>query len=678
MIKEENIPIRFEAIVEQTQFRSKNRRKLFSLFVRGCRQRGIDSTMIASVRVYCRGLNLCKPRKVKSWDDYELLKKEIRGKLHPKSNERRFIWALGISFRQLATEGEIEPRIRHREKGTCQSCGRYKVIENVRNMLCAQCRGKASIQMRFNKLCKRFTFSDEASMEIFDALLIYEKRCAADIYAWMRVWALGGFLSEKGINIPKLRNWGDVLYLRNAIKGDTKPGRAQKALWALHKACNVLIEKEVLDVRPPKTLGSLQQQLEAISTYFYIEDTYRCNLLRILSDFFERTRVTITAVQTVQGFAYYLARNNVPIIKSWSDIDILMQEAPGPEEPWHSRIQTALRRLGDALEEKGEIQPRIPRDHISQMVGELKQFDRRIYDINIDFLTNIFYTGHRPLTLRKYIRDLNRFWQWAFEHNICDPAYISHEVYRKYISTIRRKGHGPVYIEATNSKMRLYFDWLRRQHHILSNPVPKKDKSRQIPVRVCSKQAFESLVAALGNGTLQPREGLIIYLIVFHALRNYEIVESIALGFRIQGPHKTFDIELPPPIISAGSYKNHRYDRIIRLPVGRYPWLNILVQSIVEDRARIIKQKKNKYLFVSESWRQGTRPMESHCVTDYVGRASERICGCRIAPSLLRQSAAAYFADISDHTLCCAMGYSAKSAVRFAYATREVVDLVEQ
>lgn len=678
MIKEENIPIRFDALVEQIHFCSKNRCKLFSLFVRGCRQRGIDYTMIASVRVYSRGLNLCKPRKVKSWDDYELLKEEIRGQLHPKSNEKLFIWALGISFKQLAAEGEIEPRIRHREKGTCQSCGRYKVIENVRNMLCVQCIGEASIQRRFNKLCKRFTFSDDASKEIFHALLTYERRYAADIHAWIRVWALGGFLSEQRGNIPKLRNWADVLDLRNAIKGDTKTGRAHKALWALYKVCQVLIEKEILDVRPPKTLGSLQQQLDAISTYFYIDDKYRCNLLHILRSFFERTRVTITAVQTVQGFAYYLARNNVPTIKSWSDIDVLMQEAPGPEEPWHRRIQTALRRLGDALEERGEIQPRIPRDHITQLIGRLRQFDRQTYDINIDFLTSIFHTGRRPLTIRNYIKELNRFWQWAFEHSICDPAQISHEIYKKYISTIRRKGHGPVYIEATNSKMRLYFDWLRRQHHILSNPVPKKKESRQIPVRVCSKQAFESLVAALGNGTLQPREGLIIYLIVFHALRNYEIVESIALGFRIQGPRKTFDIELPFPTISAGSYKNYRHDRIIRLPIGRYPWLNSLVQSIVEERAQIIKQKKNKYLFVSESWRQGSRPMEPHCVIQHVARASERVCGYRITPALLRQSAAAYLADISDHTLCRAMGYSAESAIRFAYATREVVDLAEQ
>ncbi|MHB8876991.1 MAG: hypothetical protein ACYC8T_25120 [Myxococcaceae bacterium] len=65
--------------------------------------------------------------------------------------------------------------------------------------------------------------------------------------------------------------------------------------------------------------------------------------------------------------------------------------------------------------------------------------------------------------------------------------------------------------------------------------------------------------------------------------------------------------------------------------------------------------------------------MESHVVNRLVARATQVVCGTAMTPTLVHQSAGAYLADNSDHTICCTMGWSPKKAVDLAYATREVV-----
>ena len=136
---------------------------------------------------------------------------------------------------------------------------------------------------------------------------------------------------------------------------------------------------------------------------------------------------------------------------------------------------------------------------------------------------------------------------------------------------------------------------------------------------------------------------------------------------------ETFDFELSPPVISAGTSGASRRDRVLHLPTGRYLWLRRIVTDVVNERARLLKNPDNPYLLVSPTWRRSTGAMRPGAVSLLLTKASQRLLGFPLRPDTLRQTAGAYFADMSDHTICCSMGWSPGRAVDLAYATRQIV-----
>ena len=666
------LPEQLESLISRCQVSGKIRGEILDLFVRGCRRRGLKSFQLTMYRALVRGLSLCRPRRLTSWDTVAVMKAEVPGLLAIRSDKKLFGRALTYAAEQLVFEGGLEPRLRHRQRAPCSRCGQTRRIENVKHRLCAACVGEATLQERFDRRCHRYSFADAGRSEIFEALVEYEQRQPASLAAFNRVWGLGGFLSEVG-PVPALRTWGDVADLREAIKADRMRGRAHQAMWALYKVCEVLIERGTLDVRPPKTTGSLPDQIEAIATYFYVEDPYRQELLRLLIDYYHDTRVTITAVLVVQAFAYHLARSEVPTIESWDDIHTQIRQSPDPPERWHCRIKTAWRRLGDALERAGKIAPHPDRDAVQQAIIKLETTDKRLRDINVRFLTSLHEHGRRPITLQSYVANLNRFWTWLASQSVNHPAQVSAELFLGYLRALGEEGGSPSQLQRSCTCLRGYFKWLRRERLVLTNPVPPPGEPAPTIVRVCETGTFEKLIAALGDNQLPARDAMILYLLIFHGLRNYEVVRAIGVGFRGRGNNATFAIELPELVASAGHSRPSRRDLIVQLPTGRHPWLHNIVIQMTEERAHILKDPDTPYLLVSPSWRRGTEPQDPHVVSYAVDRISRSVCGIALTPRLVRQTAAAYFADQSDHTVCSAMGWGTARAVDLAYATREVV-----
>ena len=108
-----SLPEKFARVLVRVRPADPKRRAVFEIFAHGCRQRGLNETMLSGTRSLARGLAACPPRSLTSWEDFETLKMEVRGKL-TRSDEELFIWALGIAVDQLIHNGKIAPRIRHR------------------------------------------------------------------------------------------------------------------------------------------------------------------------------------------------------------------------------------------------------------------------------------------------------------------------------------------------------------------------------------------------------------------------------------------------------------------------------------------------------------------------------------------------------------------------------------
>jgi len=664
--------VQFDALVRRLDSGDRRRRELLALLVRACRRTGLRLQHAAVCHSFDRAVARCSIQMPRTWEDVEAAREALRGRLG-SSDEKLAVRGLNLAADQLVHEGRLPRRLRHRARGPCSSCHRVKRIENVRRMLCPACVGARTARARFDRLCARFSRQlGGAAGVVFGTLVEFERRTPPSPRAFNRVWALGSFLLQQP-GVRALRTWPDVLALRAAIQADPMRGRRHQALWALHRVRQALLERGALAPLPSQRSGPVDDRLEAVWARFHVADPIRRGLLRTLIDYFRETRITFAAVQVAQAFAYHLARHEVGPVRSWDDIDTITRAATGPGQRWRRRIHTALRRLGDALEHKGQIAPRPPRDALPRILGRLVDSPAEVREINARFLTSLHEHQRRPITLRRYVCELNRFWIWAVGQGIRHPAQVSNEGVRNYLRTLRRKGRGADAIDSIQTQLRGYFDWLRRERLVLVRPVAARERPRRAPVRVCERGTFEKLIAALGTGALEPRSALVLYLLVFHALRNHEIVGADAIGFREHGTLETFDVELPPPVVSVGRRHVARGDRVLHLPSGRYPWLREVLVAVANQRAATLKLPDNRRLFVSESWRQSHRPMDPHVVNRLVARATKAVCGIEMTPALVRQSAGAFFADASDHTICGAMGWSPARAVALGYATREIV-----
>jgi len=400
-------PAELDAIVGRLRPEAQDGRVLFELLARACRRKGVRVHHAAVCQSFARALLACGPVVLHSWEDVEVFREAMRGKLNA-SDEKLAVRGLHMVADELVHEGQLHRRIGHRARGRCSSCHRMKRIENVRRMLCAKCVGARSAQDRFDRLCGRFSDLEGPAAEVFHALVDSERARPPGPSAFGRVWALGSFLAEHP-DVPALRSWPDVLALRATVQADRMRGRRHQALWALHKVRGVLIERGVLEPRPSQRSGPLPDQLQAVWKRFPVEDPIRRDLLRCLIDYFQESRVTLAAVQTAQAFAYHLSRHEIGPVRSWEDIDEFARSAPSDGARWQRRIRTAIQRLGDALEAKGRVAPRPARDALPHILERLEPAPGAVHEINLRFLTSLHEHLRRPTTLQRYVRELNRF-----------------------------------------------------------------------------------------------------------------------------------------------------------------------------------------------------------------------------------------------------------------------------
>jgi integrase len=659
-----------DRLVTETCVSGKRRSDIFNAWVRSLQHTVISYATVHYGRALVRNLRVNPPPRFGNWNDVRAYCRVMTAKLSkPTAGIARR--GLYMAAEQLMREGEIDPRVRNRDKAVCRGCGKLRRIGNVERMLCECCVGEGTLQQRFDDLCKQYRFSDPGRNELIGALLDYERQSPASNHAMMRLWGFGTFLESHGPIPVVVQGWPDIVSLKNAIREDSMSGRSHQASWALYKVSEVLIERGVLYDRPAKTLGSSREQLLAVREYFDVDDPNRRDLLDTLIQYYLATRVTITAVQVVWAWAYHLRRQPLPTITSWVDFEKARATTPAPGQRWRRRILTAFCRLGDALVKEGRLPPRPDKKSASFIIERLCSPTPEICDINTRFIESLDEHGRRPSTLIGYVSCMNQFWDHMINRGISHPAQINREDIRRYLCVLKKNGVNVTHIEAM---LRIYFSWLRRERLIMGQPVSSPEPQPTSIVRVCSHEDIESLIKAVIGGALSRRDALILYFLIFHGLRNWEIVEAQGIGFLGKGDAEVFGIRLPHPVISIGQRQLRRIEPNLSLPTGRYEWLKTTVTDILEERASILKHVDNPYLFVSDSWRQNTHPMLGQVVNRAVERSTKLVLGRVLVPSIIRQGAGAYFADNNDHTYCSSlMGWSPKRAIQIAYNPREIV-----
>ncbi len=567
---------------------------------------------------------------------------------------------------------KTKPALRHRDRSVCRRCKRTRRIENVRLVQCAECIGKRTLPVRYAKLRSRFTFTDDGRRAFFDAVDHVERSAGLTAASSGRTRAMGHLLNA-ALPIASAPTWLDVHELR-AVLDRLTPGTRHQASWALHRACDGLVATGVLESRSPKCAGSAAEQIEVVLEYFVTRDESKRRLLRRLADFYLRGRPTITAVQVVQAFAYYLSRSTVPLDTS-AGLAAAKQAVSQRGGRWTRRILTALVRVGEVLEADGDL-PRREDPRSAEVIARrlITAGPERIVSINRRFLTDLERRGRRPNTLRSYALELARLWDWLVGAGTSDPSQVTSDTWRRYVVHRRRSGVAAGSIEATRQRLRCYFMWLRRERLTLHVPVPGLLPTAPVHVRICDPRDFRALVAAIVRGHISSEPALLLYLVMFHAFRNFELTRVRAIGYVARQFHLTVE---PVPGVGDTPRSAGRPSLVI-LPTAKYRWLGKLLDDVLDARARRIKDSANPYLFVSGSWRNTRAPMNANNFARTIRMVTKRVCGRPISANLLRVTAGTMAADAGDLTVCRFLGWAAQHSMKLAYNPREVMPRASQ
>ena len=241
--------------------------------------------------------------------------------------------------------------------------------------------------------------------------------------------------------------------------------------------------------------------------------------------------------------------------------------------------------------------------------------------------------------------------------------------------------------------LRTFFNWAQLHSVIRDNPFAydidktptgtftvRNERGQMIEIsdsiRRYDDDVVERLCSYMVSPEADPREALVLYLIIFHLLTvteicNTKIPSLAALAENPPGDcDRARDFEyllVPVRKRSRGRHSPRREKPIIKFPKAAARWLRPLLERHFEKRSY---GGVSEYLFVSQFARtRKNRPVCSKSIRLLVNRASRRVLNGTVNPRDLRGTAAAIMAERSKRrgAILTKLGYKSLRATRYNY-----------
>ena len=247
------------------------------------------------------------------------------------------------------------------------------------------------------------------------------------------------------------------------------------------------------------------------------------------------------------------------------------------------------------------------------------------------------------------------------------------------------------------SHLRTFFDWAELRGLVTSNPLTtivcggskaftiRNERGEMVEIARAIRRYDDSVVekhcAYIVAPDTDPEEALVLYLIIFHLLTNWELRNLRLPSPAKDDPHvpltsnqaRQFEyLELPLRQLTRGRRSVIREESKIMFPRKALVWLRPILERYYEKRATIVKVAHQQHFLVGEGNARCHKPVTKIHVGDVVRRASLRVLGGVVTASKLRNTAADMFVQHSDlrGAILTRMGYGALAATRFNYLER--------
>ena len=250
----------------------------------------------------------------------------------------------------------------------------------------------------------------------------------------------------------------------------------------------------------------------------------------------------------------------------------------------------------------------------------------------------------------------------------CHALHTLERVARYAQNTVR--GH--------RAKLYVFFEWAQANQLVLINPMQRKTPAPIATIRHYDTDVVRQLCASISDPAADPRDALILYLILFHGLSVWELchaqiptvamLEGAITGLALA---EAYYVIVPRPAPSRGDRAPGRPSTRLDLPEAARPWLAPLLERYDRQRADHLRQRRNDYLFATPL--RHNIPISRSWINSIVTQATQRILGGACNPNTLRKTCALQFSERGGGAILCELGWDSMQAFVYMWAPRIVV-----
>ena len=414
-------------------------------------------------------------------------------------------------------------------------------------------------------------------------------------------------------------------------------------------------------------------------------------------------------------FGRFLQATPLPTPLTWEAIDRTMPPLGDTNRNIPKQIRASLLALGHLLAARGELEPREDYLERRNALVVLQRSPKELLPLLERYFDWLWERNTVPANIRDHGEALSAFWTWAVARGVATPSAVQVEFLNDYLLTLywqwrcdacqavapfdpaRRESpatcphcHALHTMEQTTryaqntvrgqrAKLYVFFEWAHANQLVLRNPVQRKTPAPAPTIRHYASDVIRPLCAYISDPTANPREALLLYLILFHGMSAWElchaqipIVANLAGGALTGIPLvEAYYVIVPRPAPSRGNRAPGRPSTRLEFPSAARPWLASLLERYERYRADQLQQRRNDYLFVTPL--RHNIPISRSWINSLVAQATQRILGGACNPNTLRKTCALQLAERGGGAILCELGWNPMQAFVYMWAARVVV-----
>lgn len=624
---------------------------------------------------------------------------------HPQRKDREFLCEIcgkhgpASSFRR---EGICNTCYDRASSTQCVRCGKMKRFVSEMTGLCPRCTGRPEgICARCSSVC--IIYNQEAWLclkcERRRRLLLRTKERQQEKVICS---VCGNFCTSHFVNRAICESCFRTEYYGRAICAQCHQfKRIQVKSVHLCHTC-------AMDRQAP---ARLRKYIEA----FTAPNPFTTMLFHLLASTIDWPKVTYKVEHRLRSFGAFLQAHPFHEPLTWQIIEDTCAMLGPIHQEKSKRIRQDLHKVGYLLAAKGQMESRETYIATRRAFRPLKEIPAHLQELAENYADWLWERKLRPETVRNRLEHLASFWTWCAQREIGSPEQVSGDLVTEYLlslywkwrcsrcqgsmafepsnrrtprscvhcgaigSLIQTSWYAQVTVANHRSTLHKFFDWAKVNHLVVANPVQRRipmppQTIRHYPVEI-TKQ-----LGSLSDPSIDPTEGLILYLIIVHAcsvweLQHAQIPSVLPLTEAVPVPSlaKFYYVVIPKAAPSRGRHSPGRPHSRLDFPPEAASWLGPLLERFEQQRQGIVKETSNPYLFVAPGRAHHNTPVSQAFILNLVKRASLHLLGAACTARLLRQTAAVMLADTISAGILPWLGWDEVQAFAYAWAPREIV-----